>query len=702
MPILSNFPGGSGSGGGGLALAAVSDIQTLVSSGKVYVKWTDPDDLVVADSTLAAWGGTLLVRKAGSMPVSRRDGTIVLDSTTRDQYSDTYFCDSGLTDGVTYYYKFFPYTTTGTYTEDVADEFTATPTAQVSGIDAWLVTDMSASSEAGDGKMTIKWTDPAATITSEGVTLATWGSTTVVVKAGSYPTSKDDADAVYTLKSTTRNQYASSALTVTGLTNGTKYYIAFFPETTDGGINTATSQRTTGTANRITISTEPTQSGTLTYTGNTLSPTWSNYDTTQLTLGGTTTGINAGSYDATFTPTADYRWSDGSTTAKTVAWTISKAAGSLTLSADSVTLNADKTSTTVTVTRAGDGTITAESSDTSVATVSVSGTTLTINSVNEKTGTATITVKVAAGSNHNAPANKTISVSAEFLPAVGTALNDCSWEDISKIAAAGLADTYWDVSATKSIVINGTVGTLSISNLTVNAFILGFDHNSTYEGTNKIHFQIGKIGTTLIGLIDASYNSYKTDGSKIFNMNHWGNYNYGGWAGCDVRYDVLGSTDVAPSGYGAAVTTFRVGYDATETCAANPVSNTLMAALPAELRAVMKGVTKYADAVGNSSNVAANVKGFVDYLPLLAEYEVQGARTYANQYEQNYQAQYDYYKNGNSKVMYRHSATTSTAWWRLRSPSYNSTTIFCNVNTDGSARYYYAGNAGALAPGFVV
>lgn len=623
-------------------------------------------------------------------------------STTRDQYSDTYFCDSGLTDGVTYYYKFFPYTTTGTYTEDVADEFTATPTAQVSGIDAWLVTDMSASSEAGDGKMTIKWTDPAATITSEGVTLATWGSTTVVVKAGSYPTSKDDADAVYTLKSTTRNQYASSALTVTGLTNGTKYYIAFFPETTDGGINTATSQRTTGTANRITISTEPTQSGTLTYTGNTLSPTWSNYDTTQLTLGGTTTGINAGSYDATFTPTADYRWSDGSTTAKTVAWTISKAAGSLTLSADSVTLNADKTSTTVTVTRAGDGTITAESSDTSVATVSVSGTTLTINSVNEKTGTATITVKVAAGSNHNAPANKTISVSAEFLPAVGTALNDCSWEDISKIAAAGLADTYWDVSATKSIVINGTVGTLSISNLTVNAFILGFDHNSTYEGTNKIHFQIGKIGTTLIGLIDASYNSYKTDGSKIFNMNHWGNYNYGGWAGCDVRYDVLGSTDVAPSGYGAAVTTSRVGYDATETCAANPVSNTLMAALPAELRAVMKGVTKYADAVGNSSNVAANVKGFVDYLPLLAEYEVQGARTYANQYEQNYQAQYDYYKNGNSKVMYRHSATTSTAWWRLRSPGCNNYDNFCSVNTGGSAYAYIAGSAGALAPGFVV
>ena len=71
MPILSNFPGGAGSGSGGLTLAAVSGITTQVSSGKVYVKWTDPDDLVVAGSTIAAWGGTLLVRKAGSAPTSQ-------------------------------------------------------------------------------------------------------------------------------------------------------------------------------------------------------------------------------------------------------------------------------------------------------------------------------------------------------------------------------------------------------------------------------------------------------------------------------------------------------------------------------------------------------------------------------------------------------------------------------------------------------
>ena len=42
---------------------------------------------------------------------------------------------------------------------------------------------MTASEEAGNGKMTVKWTDPAASITSDGVTLATWQSTTIVVKA---------------------------------------------------------------------------------------------------------------------------------------------------------------------------------------------------------------------------------------------------------------------------------------------------------------------------------------------------------------------------------------------------------------------------------------------------------------------------------------------------------------------------------------
>lgn len=686
MPILSNFPGGSG-GGGGLALAAVSNITTLTSSGKVYIKWTDPDDLVVAESTLASWGGTLLVRKAGSMPTSRRDGTVVIDSTTRNQYSNAYFCDSGLSDGTTYYYKFFPYTTTGTYTDSEDDEFSATPTAQVAGIDSWNVTSIVASEEAGNGKMTIKWSDPAATITSDGVTLATWASTTVVVKEGSYATDKDDSDAVYTLKVTTRNQYANTPLTVTGLTNGTTYYISFFPETTDGGINASTTQRDTGVANRITIANIPSQSGSLTYTGGSQSPTWSNYNTTYMTIGGTTSGTNAGSYSATFTPTTDYRWSDGTTTAKTVSWSIGKATGTLTVSPNSIELSPSNLSDTFTIGGNHDGTISVVSNNTGIATVSRSGNTVTVNNVNQTTGNTTITVSCTAGTNYTAPSSQSVTVEAKFVSSV---LNENDWSVIKSVADASQGANYWAVGDRKAVTVNGTVGTQAI-NGTYYVYILGFDHNSSREGTG---ITFGTFKTALSGgkdicLVDSHYNDYSTGGQKWFNMNHSSNTNSGGWKGCDLRYDVLGSTN-------------SNNNDAGTTTATSPVSGTLMAALPSDLRAVMKPMNIYTDNTGGGNNTASYVTKSVDYLPLLAEFEIFGTRSYANSAEQNYQQQYQYYKNGNSKVKYRHNSTGSTAIWWERSPFCSDSYSFCFVSTSGDAYAYTARYSLGLAPAFRV
>lgn len=703
MPIISNFPGGSGSGGGGLALAAASNIKVLTASGKVYVKWTDPEDMVVGDATLATWAGTVLVRKAGSKPTSRRDGTIVLDSKERDKYKAAYFCDSGLTNGVEYFYKLFPYSTSNTYTDSTEDEFSATPNAvavgDVSGITL---------AAAGNGKLSIKWTDPAATVVNDGVTLATWASTVVVVKAGGYATSPTDPDTAYTFTSTTRNAYAANPLVATGLTNGTTYYVSLFPMSTDGKANTNAANRKTGVANKITISNVPAQSGTLTYNGNSQTPSWSNYNSAQLTLGGTTTGTNATSYNATFTPKADYMWSDGSTTDKTVSWSIGKAAGSMTLSASSVTLNASNLTKTVTVTRPGDGAVTATSSNISVATVSVSGTTVTIKHVNQTTGTATITIKVAAGTNHTAPANKTVAVTAQFMP-TKKALNDQTWAEIRQVSDAGKGSEYWNVGDRKGVLVKGTVGTLAV-NTTLYVYILGFNHNSAKEGAG-IHFGTFKSALTNgadVCLIDSYYGSYQSyNGTKYFQMNHWGtssnyNTNYGGWKACDMRYDILGSTNKAPSGYGAQKTTSVVGYDAPTNTATSPVANTLMAALPSDLRAVMKPITKYTDSVGNSSNVAGNVTASVDYLPLLAEFEIFGTRSYANQYEQNSQVQYDYYKSGNSKVKYRHSSTGSTAGWWERSPCYNNGSGFCIVYTNGGAYGTIASYSYGLAPAFMV
>lgn len=282
-------------------------------------------------------------------------------------------------------------------------------------------------------------------------------------------------------------------------------------------------------------------------------------------------------------------------------------------------------------------------------------------------------------------------------------LNSNSWEKISEISQAGTAKNYWSVGDCKAITLSGTMGTLALDT-TLWLYILGFDHNAEKEGYGitfgGFKTDSGSSGINVC-LIDGNYRSYETDGTITFNMNHWDYYNYGGWARSDVRYDVLGSTDVAPQGYGAKATEGQVGYDATETCATSPVANTLMSCLPVDLRAVMKPITKYTDNVGGGTNTETNVSAMVDYLPLLAEFEIFGSRTYANSYEQNNQVQYEYYSAGNSKVKYRHSATGSTAYWWERSPCYGNTTTFCLVG-GGRAGSSTAYNSYGVAPALLV
>ena len=469
--------------------------------------------------------------------------------------------------------------------------------------------------------------------------------------------------------------YDASKMTLGGTTSGTaagSYNATFTPGANYQWSDGSTAAKTVAwTIGRATISAVPSQSGSLTYTGSVQSPSWSGYDSAKMSLGGTTSGTNAGSYNASFTPTGNYQWSDGTTGAKTVAWSIGKVAGSLSLSPTTLSLNATTKTGTITVTRAGDGAITATSSATGVATVSVSGNTVTVTGV--AYGTATITVKVAAGTNHTAPADKTCSVSVNIF---NTTLNSNTWAQIKAASDAGEGANFWDVGDTKTITINGTAGATTFSNLSVDAFILGFNHNSAKEGTGRIHFQIGKINGVDVCLCDSNYNSQQTASGK-FTMNT-SNTNSGGWSSSHMRKTVLGS-------------------NATPT---SPTANTLLACLPSDLRAVMKSVTKYSDNTGGGSNTASYVTATTDYLWLLSEFEVQGTRSYANSAEQNSQAQYDYYKAGNSKVKYKHNATGTAAIWWLRSVYAGYSNRFCLVNAGGSASNYIANYSCGVAPGF--
>lgn len=217
--------------------------------------------------------------------------------------------------------------------------------------------------------------------------------------------------------------------------------------TENGVTKTAT---TSVTVNRKTISAVPSQSGTLTYTGSSQSPTWTGYSTTQLTIGGTTSGTNAGSYTATFMPKSNYRWADGTTTAKSVSWSIGKAAGSLSISPTSMTLDTTTKSKTITVTRSGNGTISATSNNTAAATVSVSGNTVTVTG--KANGSATITISVAAGTNYTAPASKTCAVTVSFLK---DNFADNDWSAIIAACHSGSVPSAWVVGNSKTMTING-------------------------------------------------------------------------------------------------------------------------------------------------------------------------------------------------------------------------------------------------------
>jgi hypothetical protein len=297
----------------------------------------------------------------------------------------------------------------------------------------------------------------------------------------------------------------------------------------------------------------------------------------------------------------------------------------------------------------------------------------------------------------------------EAWTGISPILNENSWEVISEVARAGKGADYWNIGDCKEITLNGKIGDYyTATNLTLCVFILDFNHKDNNIADNNIIF--GGFKTALSGGVDVALRGNNnsgtfTDGSKHFNMNHWGNYNYGGWKGADLRYDILGATSTPPSEYGQAHTASCVGYDATDATIATPVADTFLAALPFDLRNVLRLWDRWVDAKGNSSNVDKYIQKTTDAVSLLTEFEIYGYRHFANQYEKNHQAQVEYYRyaNGNPKIKYKDvELATAIDWWNCSTAS-NSESNFSQVEYNGkcdNTRRAMACNS--LAPAFKV
>ena len=264
------------------------------------------------------------------------------------------------------------------------------------------------------------------------------------------------------------------------------------------------------------------------------------------------------------------------------------------------------------------------------------------------------------------------------LSFVSSTLNNNDWATIKSVSDAGQGANYWSIGDRKADTLNGTVGNLSLSHVTTYAFIIGFNHNASVEGTNRIHFQLAKAalsGGTDVCFHDSSYNSVVST-TGFFSMNS-SNNNSGGWESSQMRTNICGTS---LSNY----------------------SGTIIAVIPAALRAVLKSVTKYTDNTGNGSTVDSNVTATTDYFFLLSEFEVFGSISYANANERHIQAQYAYYSAGNSKIRYKHDDTSTPANWWLRSPTAKHSYRFALVSVGAESYYSYAPYSSGFAPGFCV
>ena len=258
-------------------------------------------------------------------------------------------------------------------------------------------------------------------------------------------------------------------------------------------------------------------------------------------------------------------------------------------------------------------------------------------------------------------------------------LDEIDWATIREVSDAGQGANYWSIGDRKAVTLNGTVGVLKLSNYTTYAFIIGFNHNASVEGTNRIHFQLAK--TALSGGKDVCFcdSTYYSGvwATGYFSMNV-SNENSGGWKSSQMRTNICGTSLSSYSG-------------------------TIIAVIPAALRAVLKSVTKYTDNTANGGgSTASYVTATTDYFFLLSEFEVFGSISYGNTNEKNKQAQYAYYSAGNSKIKYKHNGTSTAAHWWLRSPYASLSSLFVRVSADGTGSSDYANYSLGFAPGFCV
>lgn len=356
------------------------------------------------------------------------------------------------------------------------------------------------------------------------------------------------------------------------------------------------------------------------------------------------TAVNAGTYYVAVKVNSAAKWSDGSTGYKYFSFVIDKAVPTVDFldaagvsipvswGGQKVTISGENKTAAVTFSTPSNGAVSFSiaNSDICAATYNSSSKQITFTAKNN--GNTYVTVNQAEGTNYAAVSKKIVVLTTRNLDGL-------SWTEIYNYAVAGTLDKYSTIGGSKVLAINGAVGSITIND-NYRAVLIGYQHNTGYEGKNCAHFAVMKNADGKnICFVDSSYGQVVSDDTPVFHM----------------------STN--ESGKPAHTTIL------------NAQKTEFLNALPAELQNVICDRMKYA---------CGMYEGGQNYrlgrIWQLSPYEIDGRTTENIPYQK--QAQYEYFANGNSKICYRHDdLNTAAAWW---------TREWC------SAGQYYVKNNGAV------
>ena len=251
----------------------------------------------------------------------------------------------------------------------------------------------------------------------------------------------------------------------------------------------------------------------------------------------------------------------------------------------------------------------------------------------------------------------------EVWSAIKPSLKDNTPAQIQYAAQHDLAASLWDIGDYFEMTLNGnwqcTDNTITLNNYVIRCVLIGINHNADKEGNHMLHFLMGK-------------NTNNVDVAFYYSKMYAGPGGVVAWQSCSMRTITM--------------------------------ANLYNKIIPSNWRAVIKPCTKYTDNTGGEADDASRVTATSDNCFLLAEYEIYGSRKYANSAEQNYQKQYAYYANGNSKVRYKHDSPTTSdhVWSRSCGVGWAHDENFIVIRNSGEVFCYYGNNNHSFSPVFCI